>query len=139
MSAERVLVILLRTLAAVLLLALPCACFPYSWMDAVHEGLGMGRLPREPIVGYLARSLSAMYAVNGGLAWLLSCDVRRFAPVIRFEAVASILFGAGIYVVGALEGMPAYWVWAEGPLVVLLGVALLWLVARVVPPAEDRS
>ena len=29
---------------------------PYSWMDAIHQGLGMGKLPDAPIVGYLVRS-----------------------------------------------------------------------------------
>lgn len=38
------------------LLAVAAVVMPYAWMNAIHQWLGMGRLPSDPIVGYLARS-----------------------------------------------------------------------------------
>jgi len=34
-------------------------------------------------MGYLTRSLSAMYALHGALVFLVSLDVRRFLPVVK--------------------------------------------------------
>ena len=67
---ERSFKLFLRVVGTVALLAVVAVVMPYSWMDAVHQRLGMGKLPPEPIVGYLARSTSAFYAMLGGL---LSC------------------------------------------------------------------
>ena len=64
----------LRLVGAFSLLALPCALMPFSWMDATHRWLGLGTLPSEPIVAYLARSLSLFYALLGGLLWVASFD-----------------------------------------------------------------
>ena len=63
---ECVLQLLIRAVGSVALFAIPCALVPYSWMDAVHRWLGMGELPSEPVVGCLARSASAFYALDGG-------------------------------------------------------------------------
>ena len=130
MNVQRALVLLLRMAAVLLLLALGAVVFPFSWMAAIHGWLGMGELPDRPIVGYLARSLSAMYAIHGALAWLLSLDVRRFAPVIYFQAVVTIVFGVGMLLLDLVEGMPLFWTLCEGPFVAALGIALLALIRR---------
>ena len=87
--AEKWMIVLLRLTAVVLLTALFPAVMPFAWMDATHQWLGLGKLPDAPIVGYLTRSLSALYAVHGVLVLYLSLDVRRFLPVIRCVAVHS--------------------------------------------------
>ena len=74
---------------------------PYSWMNAIHSRLGMGELPSAPVVGYLARSTSAFYAIIGGLAWLISYDLRRYASLtlylgIVFVCMGIILFGVDL-------------------------------------------
>ena len=48
--AERALVWLMRAEAVVLLCALPAVVMPTGWMEAIHRGLGMGDLPRSPLV-----------------------------------------------------------------------------------------
>ena len=40
------------------LLALPAVFMPTAWMDYFHRDLGLGPLPRGPIVEYLTRSIS---------------------------------------------------------------------------------
>lgn|GEM_PF-6538567 len=62
----------LRIVGSASLLAVFFTMIPYSWMDSIHGWLVMGRLPSEPVVGYLARSTSAFYALMGGLLWILS-------------------------------------------------------------------
>jgi len=67
---------------------------PFDWMNAIHRQAELGDLPNVPIVGYLTRSISALYALHGALLVFLAGDVRRFLPVVRFLAVA----GAGAVV-----------------------------------------
>lgn len=77
---RRALVWYLRIAAAVLLLALFAVFLPFEWMDAIHRGLGLGDLPKAPIVGYLTRSLSLLYALFGCLCLAVSFDVDRYLP-----------------------------------------------------------
>lgn len=121
---------ILRVVGTVALFALPCALMPYSWMDSIHQGLGMGRLSSDPIVGYLARSTSAFYAVLGGLFWVLSYDLPRYQPVLRYLGGAIIGFGVLLLAVDGLEGMPTWWTVAEGPFNLLFGAAIVALSQR---------
>jgi hypothetical protein len=40
------------------------------------------------VVEYLARSLSAFYAVTGALCLLVASDLERYRPLVRFQGVA---------------------------------------------------
>jgi hypothetical protein len=129
--AEKALVWLLRISAVVLLTALVPAVMPFAWMQDIHRSLGMGELPEGPIIGYLTRSLSAMYAMHGALLFFVSWDVRRFLPVVKCLAVLAVLFGIGMLVLDVMVGMPFCWVVGEGPFIVVLGGVMLWLAGRV--------
>jgi hypothetical protein len=87
----------------------------------------MGPLPSEPVVGYLARSLSAFYAMFGALLWRLSLDVRGNRAVLRFIGSATVVFGLTLLGIDLAEGMPAFWRLGEGPISVCLGVIMLVL------------
>ncbi len=134
-SPERVLRFLLRYLGSVSLLALVAVFMPSAWMDATHRWLGMGPLPSEPIVGYLARSLSLFYALLGGLLWFCSFDLQRHLAVIRFLGGAFIAFGLVMGGVDRVVGLPAWWQHGEGPIVILFGGILVGLSLRLRPPA----
>lgn len=121
---------LLRCAGSVSLLAVIAVFMPYSWMDATHRALGMGPLPAEPVVGYLARSLSAFYALLGGLLWVYSFDLHRHRVAIGYLGAAFVVFGATLIGVDFAEGMPPFWRWGEGPIVIGFGTAMLWLAAR---------
>jgi len=125
--SERLLELVLRLSAVILLAALVPAVMPFAWMAAIHRQLGMGELPEGPIVGYLTRSVSALYAMHGALVWFVSTDVRRYLPVVKCLAVLGIVFGAGMIVLDVSVQMPAFWSIAEGPFVIALGAVLLWL------------
>lgn len=128
--AEKALVLILRVTAVLLLTALIPAVMPFAWMEEIHDHLGMGELPKAPIVGYLARSVSALYAMHGALVWFVSLDIRRYLPVIRFLAVLGIAFGAGMLVLDVMVGIPLPWTLCEGPFIAVLGAIMLWLSSR---------
>jgi len=120
----------LRVLGSVALLAVFAVIMPHSWMNAIHQRLGMGQLPPEPIVGYLARSTSAFYALLGALLWVVSSDLVRHRPVLRFLGWAIILFGGMLLIVDFVEGMPLWWSLWEGPINMAFGAIILILSNR---------
>jgi hypothetical protein len=96
----------------------------------------MGELPRAGIVEYLTRSVSALYALHGGLLLVLSRDVHRHAPVITYLGAANVPLGVVLLGIDLYAGMPWYWTVSEGPPVAMFGVVLLVLVRSV--SKDDR-
>jgi hypothetical protein len=73
----RILVWLLRIGGVAMLTALGAVVMPYEWMNVIHKRQGLGELPHVPIVGYLTRSISALYALHGALLVFVANDLRR--------------------------------------------------------------
>ena len=105
-------------------------CVPHAWMDGIHQWLGLGKLPDTPIVGYLARSTSAFYALLGGLLWVLSFGPRQHSVVLRYLGVAITLFGVTLFVIDWQAGLPLWWRFWEGPIVCAFGIVILYLSSR---------
>ena len=126
-AKERTLVLLLYVSGGVMLLAVFAIVLPTEWMAATHRWLGLGEFPASPLVDYLTRSISALYAIYGGLLVLLARDLRRFAPVVVYLAVTGLAFGVVMIGVDFAAGMPRYWSVSEGPLVLVLSSVILWL------------
>jgi hypothetical protein len=131
MTRERILVILMRLTAAVELLALAAVVMPTAWMAAIHARLGLGEMPQGPLVEYLTRSISAMYAVNGVVLLVTSLDVRRYRPLVVAQAWLVMAFGAAMLAIDVTAGLPVYWVLGEGPFLILFGAAILMLLRGV--------
>jgi hypothetical protein len=129
--SEWILVAILRIVGFAAMSAIVPVFMPHAWMDACHDWLGLGPLPETPIIVYLTRSLSAMYAMHGALVLFISCDVRRFLPIVKCLAALGILFGAGMIALDCAVDMPLFWTLCEGPFVIVLGSAGLWLAGRV--------
>ena len=127
---ESVLIWLLRISGVVVLLALAAVFLPIAWMAAIHAWLGLGDFPESPLVDYLTRSISALYAIHGGLLLLVSCDVRRHAAVVVYLAVTGIGFGLLMIGVDLHAGMPLRWTIGEGPPVMILGIVILYLLRK---------
>ena len=100
---------------------------PKSWMRYGHEWCGLGEYPDQPVVGYLARSAAAMYALHGALFVFISFDVRRYWRLITFMAAVAPLHGIALLVVDLAEGMPTWWTWLEPGFYVYMGVVVLIL------------
>jgi hypothetical protein len=126
-TQERLLVLLLRVSAVVLLSALVAAFMPFDWMAWTHRALGLGELAGTPLTQYLTRSLSGLYAFHGAVLLFLSFDVRRYRPVVRFLGVGNLVFGVFLLGLDLSAGMPSWWALGEGPLVAAFGLLLLWL------------
>ena len=128
---EKALVLLLRLDGIIMLAALLPSIMPLAWMKEIHRCLGMGELPDGPIIGYLTRSLSLMYAMHGAVLFFVSLDVRRFLPVVKFVAVLTILFGLWMTALDVVVGMPVFWIAGEGPSLFVLYCVVLWLTGHV--------
>ena len=136
---EKTLVLLLRLDAIILLVALIPSMMPLAWMKEIHRQLGMGELPNGPIIGYLTRSLSFMYAMHGAVELFVSLDVRRFLPVVKLIAFLGVLFGIWMTALDVAVGMPRFWVISEGPCITVLGGTLLWLSGWVRPSDKEAA
>src|SRR5215831_20428163 len=127
--ADQAMVILLRFVGVGALFALVSVVMPVSWMAATHRWLGLGEMPTDPVVEYLARSVSAFYALVGALCLVVAADLERYRPLVRFLGVAFALMSLVLLGVDLAAGMPWWWSASEGPGGVVFG-ALLFLLAR---------
>lgn len=135
MNPEPTLKFMLRWMGTSSLLALIFVAAPYSWMDSIHRSLGMGPLPDQPVVGYLARSTSAFYALVGGLFWVVSFDLRRYRRIVVYLGGAIGILGMALLAVDWAEGMPLFWTVWEGPFIIVVGLAISFLSRRLEPQA----
>jgi hypothetical protein len=129
-AAEFRLALLLRVVGGVCLLAVVPLWMSRDWIEAGHRRLGWGPFPRDPVAEYLARSVSALGGFYGGLLVALAADVRRYAPVIRYQAVAVMLLSASGAVVGSGAGMPPWFVGGDAAACWAYCAAPLALVGR---------
>jgi len=128
----------LRVTGVTMLFALVFVFCPFGWMQAIHGRMGMGELAYTPLLSYLIRTLSAMYAYMGAIALFVSRDVERYGPLIRLLGWIGILGGAGVTALDAILGLPVFWTATEGPLTVALGVVLITLVAKLPNSVREK-
>ena len=136
MEPESTLRFMLRFFGTMSLLAIPFIFVPYSVMNDVHQQLQLGTLPDEPIVGYLARSLSAFYALIGALFWKISFDLRRYRPLLIYLCGALTLLGGALCFIDWWEGLPTAWKLWEGPFIIVAGLTMSSLSRRLKPTTE---
>src|SRR6516162_1616501 len=134
-KSDRALVLLLRLVGVSALFALVAVFMPASWMATTHRWLGLGEMPTGPVVEYLARSLSAFYAIMGALCLVLAADLERYRPLVRLLGLAFALMSVVLLGVDLAAAMPWWWSASEGPGGVVFG-ALLFLLAR---PAYSKG
>ncbi len=143
MTSEKALKVIMRIEAVMAMTAIVPMAMPLPWMDAIHRWLGLGPMPQGPVVEYLARSISGMYAILGAYLWLLSTDIRRYAAPIRLWSIAVALFGVCLLVIDTTAGLPLSWILGEGPFLILMGAVAITLLGRIdkaaPPPAEERE
>lgn len=133
MDREKVFKLFLRVVGVFGLLAIPAVVAPHSWLGAAHAWLGLGEFPSEPIVGYLARSTSAFYAVIGGLCMVLSTDIHRYRPVLCYLGVGALGMAAALFFADLCSGMPLWWTLGEGIGTAALGGIILTMACRTRP------
>jgi hypothetical protein len=136
-ASEDLLRLLLRFVGCACLLALISLWMPRSWIDAGHSWLGWGQFPAAPIAEYLARSVSALSAFYGGLLVVLSFDIRRYAPLIRYQAAAIMILSACGVVVGTSAGVPLWFVGGDMAVCWAYCVPMLVLTERIDRPQRN--
>ena len=130
MFEQRALTILLRIGGVFLVLAFFAAVMPTSWMEASHARTGLPPFPEHPLTEYLTRSISLLYGFHGVLLFIVSTNVRRYRPIVRFLGIKNVLFGVFMLALDVWAGMPWWWTINEGPPIAALGVALFVLSGR---------
>jgi len=91
------------------------------------------------VVEYLARTTSALYGFLGGLYLVLATDVRRYARVITYSAVATLLLSAVDTALSLRAGMPAWWMWSDVVACWLFGCGILILQGRTGSPGKNPA
>ena len=138
-APERHLIWFLRFTAVILLAALPAVVMPSAWMRTISVWLGLGGLPELPLVEYLARSLSGLYAMAGVFCWFVSGDVPRYLPLLRFVIPVAVVFGAMLIVLDVVIEMPTGWIVCEAASIVLWTAVYWWLVRAASKPASQAA
>lgn len=110
-----------------LLLAAVCAVFPGEWYSTIHRWLGLGEFPDQPVVWYLARSASALYAFHGVLVAALALRPEKAPWMVVALGCGNVVFGASITAIDISSGMPWWWTLGEGPGIAGFGFAVLVL------------
>jgi hypothetical protein len=139
MTTKWLLVWVLRLAGVTMLCALVFVFCPFGWMQAIHARIGMGELAYAPLLSYVIRTLSAMYASMGALILFLSSDVERYRHLICFLAWMGIVGGAGVTTLDAILRLPLFWTMTEGPFTVALGLVLIALVAKMPVGVEGST
>jgi hypothetical protein len=126
----RFLQIVLRVGGITMLLATFAIFMPVSWMAGTHEWLGMGEFPASPLVDYLTRSISFLYAMHGGLLLVVASNLQRYRPIVLYFGVATAIGGVLLTGIDLHAGMPTWWTLVEGPPVALMGLLITGLILR---------
>ena len=128
-APEKYLIVFLRITAILLMAAAGAVVMPYASMNAVHDWLGLGTLPDQPMVAYLTRSLSALYAVIGVWCWLVSREPARYRALLEQTVRLSFVFSVILILIDILAEMPKWWTLSETAFV--LGWTLIfWRLVR---------
>ncbi len=139
-STDRSLPWLLRFVGGIELCAIPFVLFPMSWMAEVHASLlGLGPMPQAPIVDYLTRSLSMLYAVHGAVVFRLSFDVVRYRSLVGFLGWLHAVLGVAILAIDLSAGLPWWWVMGEGPGIAAGGALVLLLNREAVTDSQETN
>lgn len=124
------LIVFLRLVGAVSLLAFVAAVMPEHWIVEIAEELGFDPFPYSPLTFYLARNLSLLYGFVGATLLVVSFDLARYFPLVRYAAIGTILFGLLQLIVDLQAGLPTWWTLGESLSTLCGGLLLYWIQSR---------
>ena len=126
MNKEKIQKILLQLAGAFEILAFIAVVMPRGWMEISHAWLGLGVMPRGPVLMFLIRQASYTYGMHGVSLWVLSFDVKRFRPLVILNGIAYLLAAPVFVAIDYHSGMPLWWTIGDSFGCGVLGAALLW-------------
>ena len=130
MNSQRLLSWLLRLAGSVEIIAFFAVVLPRSWMEVSHAWLGLGEMPRGPIIMFMIRQASYTYGIHGVSLWVLASDAARFRTLVLLNGIAYLLSAPVFFLIDFTSGMPWWWTAGDTFGCGLLGAALLWLNQR---------
>lgn len=131
MTADRLLFLLVRLDAVILLCAAPCSLLPFAWMETVHrDWLGLGSLPDAIITRYMTRSLALVYSMHGGVILAVTLNWQRYRSFVPVLAWLHIVFGCAMLAVDLDAGVPWWWAAGEGPSIAIYAIIVLLVYRR---------
>jgi hypothetical protein len=133
MTAEKLLKFVLIGAGIVCGSAVAAVFMPRSWIEVGHRMIVGTEFPKEPVAEYLARLASGLYALYGGLLLVLASDVRKYRPVIAYQALACAFVSLAGLVMG---GMPAFWLIGDALSASAQAIMVLVLLAASRPKCE---
>ena len=142
--AERRLKLLLRVVGIVSLPAIVAVFMPHSWLVRGVQFAEPGTAVRV-LIPYLARLVSAFYFGLGAMLLIFATDVRRYAGLIRFVALWSLLVIVAFVIYGAAvlaKGGFGWFIWFVASDVAFgfaLAVAILLLQWRIAKHDRRKS
>jgi len=77
--------LLFQVLAVGVSLRLTLPLLPRGWLERLIPFFGLGPYPDGPAMDYLLRTTSVIYLFGGLFCWLVSRDLLRNEPWVRFE------------------------------------------------------
>ena len=127
MKAEQLQSWVLRLTGATEILAFISVVMPRSWMAVSHSWLGLGEMPGGPLIMFMIRQASYAYGMHGVSLWLMATDVRRYQPLIVFNAISFLGAAVVFSVIDYTAGMPFWWTIVDAVGCAFFGVAVLIL------------
>lgn len=118
---------LLRLAGALEILAFIAVAMPRSWMDVSHAWLGLGDMPRGPIIMFMIRQASYAYGMHGISLWVLASNVARFRPLVLLNGISFLLAAPVFFLIDHTSGMPLWWTVADALGCGFFGASLLLL------------
>lgn len=124
------------------LLAIIPTAMPRRWLATAVQWAEPGTSV-QLLVEYLARALSAMCVLLGGLLCIGATDIRRYRPMIRWMAGFLLLAGSAECLLLSLAPYPKNFVWwlliADGGIIALFGLAVLRLLSHIPQQLPSRD
>lgn len=130
MKSETILSWVLTIVGCGLMVAFAFVLLPGSQMATIYGMLGLGEMPRQPIVFYLARSTSLLYGVHGAVMFVCGRNLKKYADLVPLLGWLHVLMGVAMIGIDLRAGMPWWWSAFEGTPIALTGAAILWLGKR---------
>lgn len=116
--------------ASTLISAIVPLFFSPQLMNEIHQKLGLGDFPIQPISIYLAKSACLLYAIHGMVLLFVAIRFDELKSMIPFLAWLHVGLGSVMIYVDAVSPMPIWWLVIEGPPVIGLGFLLFALYRR---------
>jgi hypothetical protein len=131
MNSQRLLSWLLRLAGSVEILAFFAVVMPRSWMEVSHAWLGLGEMPRGPIIMFMIRQASYTYGMHGVSLWVLASNVARFRTLVLLNGIAFLLAAPVFFLIDFTSAMPWWWTVGDTLGCGVLGIAVLLLTSNV--------